>query len=83
VKYGALSVDDGTVDLSWRIEPGPPRRLAITWREAGGPPVTPPERQGFGSRLINHVIASDLDGAVTTDFAPDGLVCTIDAPFPT
>ena len=83
LKYGALSVDEGRVDLSWQVEPGTPRRLAITWRETGGPPVEPPSRRGFGSRLINQVIASDLDGAVSADFATDGLVCTIDAPLPT
>lgn len=83
LKYGALSVDQGTVELSWTIDPGPPRRLTIAWREGGGPPVAPPGRQGFGSRLINQVIASDLDGAVDIDFVPAGLACTIDAPLPT
>lgn len=81
LKYGALSVDDGTVALTWRIAEGSPQCLAIAWREAGGPAVMPPGHQGFGSRLINQVIASDLDGTVAIDFAPDGLVCTIDAPL--
>jgi two-component sensor histidine kinase len=83
LKYGALSVDEGTVALTWRIDGESPQRLAIVWREAGGPAVKPPEHHGFGSRLINQVIASDLDGTVAIDFAPDGLVCTIEAPFPT
>lgn len=79
LKYGALSVDEGVVDLAWRTEPG---RLVIAWREAGGPPVVAPSRKGFGSRLINQVIASDLDGTVATAFDPGGLACTITAPFP-
>ena len=82
LKYGSLSVDEGTVDLAWRFDPATPRRLAISWREANGPPVAPPSRRGFGSRLIDQVIASDLDGTVAMDFHPDGLACTITAPFP-
>ena len=82
LKYGSLSVDEGTVDLAWRFDPATPRRLAISWCEANGPPVAPPSRRGFGSRLIDQVIASDLDGTVAMDFHPDGLACTITAPFP-
>ncbi len=82
LKYGSLSVDAGTVDLAWRIDSAMPRRLAISWREASGPPVAPPSRRGFGSRLIDQVIASDLDGTVAMEFHPGGLACTITAPFP-
>ena len=50
VKYGALSGPAGRVSLQWRLDEG---ELRVRWRESGGPPVTPPVRVGFGSRLID------------------------------
>jgi two-component sensor histidine kinase len=54
-KYGALSVPEGRVQLEWRVEPGGRKgeELALCWREHDGPPVTPPTRTGFGTRLID------------------------------
>ena len=75
-KYGALSAEGGRVSISWRAEGG---LLRIEWRESGGPPVAPPERRGFGSRLIERGLAADLGGRAELDFGPDGLVCTIEA----
>ena len=54
-------------------------QLVIVWRERGGPPVTPPERTGFGMRMIERVLASDLGGHVSLDFSAQGLQCTIEA----
>ena len=56
--------------------------LRFCWREDGGPPVVPPTRRGFGSRLIERSLARDLDGRVTIHFEPKGVVCTIAAPLP-
>ena len=56
LKYGALSVPDGRVEVRWhegRAEGV--RRLVFTWNELGGPPVSPPARKGFGSRLIDSM----------------------------
>lgn len=55
----------------------------VVWREHGGPSVSPPTRRGFGSFLLERTLAQDLDGRVTTEFRPEGLVCSIDAPLPT
>lgn len=79
VKYGALSADGGRVALTWRVTPE--RVLDIGWRESGGPAVVAPARRGFGSFMIESVLARDLDGEVSLDFRPDGLVCTIRAPL--
>jgi PAS domain S-box-containing protein len=84
VKYGALSNEQGTVGISWTVVPGDGgSRLVLHWRESGGPPVQAPSRRGFGSRLIERSLAQDLDGEVTIDFAPAGIVCTVDAPLET
>ena len=58
------------------------RRLKLRWTESGGPAVTPPARQGFGSRLIEQALAMELGGEVRIHYEPAGVVCTIDAPLP-
>ncbi|MBL8555896.1 MAG: PAS domain-containing protein [Phenylobacterium sp.] len=73
-KYGALSVAAGRVTVSWRVVRG---ELALTWRETGGPPVWPPVRSGFGTRLIERSLKGPLGGAAEQTFAPEGVVCRI------
>ena len=80
-KYGALSNDAGRVNLVWKRSEGARPQLTIVWREHGGPPVTPPKTHGFGSLLLERALAKDLDGTVTTEFRPEGLICTIVAPI--
>jgi two-component sensor histidine kinase len=75
LKYGALSAPSGVVELGWTLRGD---RVALTWRERGGPPVTPPQRQGFGTRFISRALAADAAGSATLDFAPEGLICTIE-----
>jgi two-component sensor histidine kinase len=80
VKYGALSTPEGRVAVRWsldRAQAGP--RLLLRWEESGGPLVEPPQRRGFGSRLIERSLAQDLDGAARIEFAPGGVVCTLEA----
>jgi PAS domain S-box-containing protein len=77
-KYGALSGKTGLVTIDWAVEDG---ELRIRWSERGGPAVTPPSRSGFGRVLLERALASDLDGDVTLDFAPEGLTCTIVLPL--
>jgi two-component system CheB/CheR fusion protein len=79
-KHGSLSIPGGAVELTWRCEVDEGRRvLTVTWRESKGQPVKPPNRKGLGSTLIEHAIPG---AAVSRDFAPDGLVCTITVPLP-
>ena len=77
LRHGALSNTGGTVDLRWSVEDG---RLKLVWREAGGPPVEPPERPGYGVRIVERVLAAEFDGEAAIDFAPDGIVFRLDAP---
>lgn len=76
VKHGALSAPEGRVDVEWSVDGG---RLALTWRESGGPP--PPARvtRGFGARLLERGLSAELNGSVTLDFRPEGLVCRMQA----
>jgi PAS domain S-box-containing protein len=81
-KYGSLSVPAGRVDLHWRIVHAPSQQpiLWLEWRESGGPQVSPPERQGFGSRFIEGSIGSELQGTARLSFDPAGLRCTMEIP---
>jgi PAS domain S-box-containing protein len=82
-KYGALSNRTGRVAVEWSLEPGGPAGLLrFSWRETGGPPVQPPNRQGFGSRLLQRVLITQVQAEVTTDYAPGGFSLTMRAPIP-
>jgi PAS domain S-box-containing protein len=77
VKYGALSVPSGRVSVTWElVHEGQKHRTKICWMERGGPPVVPPTRKGFGSRLIERVLDSKTGGS-NFDFKPQGLTCTL------
>jgi len=84
VKYGALSTAGGRVDLSWKVQPDldGSAKLRLDWRESGGPPVQPPKRAGFGTRLIERGLSTDLQGRVAIEYRPDGVVCAIEAALP-
>jgi two-component sensor histidine kinase len=72
-KYGALSRPDGRVLISWQEVDG---LIRLEWSEEGGPPVTPPEKHGFGSRIVTQSLKS-LSGSITPTFAAEGLRCSI------
>lgn len=75
-KYGALSAPEGRVSISWQHENG---RLRIVWEEHEGPEVTPPERKGFGSTLIERLLSAELRGQAKISYEENGVVCVIDA----
>ena len=77
-KYGALSSPQGRIDIRWRIED---ERLHFTWQERDGPPVTKPEHKGFGSRLLERLLVSDLHAEIDLDYAPSGVRFSITAPL--
>lgn len=82
-KYGALRNAAGRINLTWTVAKDiDPSRLRLTWRETGGPPVTPPTRKGFGSRLIQRGLAAEFVGEVKMDFQPQGLICQVDVALP-
>jgi PAS domain S-box-containing protein len=84
-KYGALSnADAGKIDIAWEVDPGPEGRhqMRFRWQESGGPPVQPNGHKGFGSRLIEGVLAHELDGEVRLSYGVAGVVCQINMPIP-
>ncbi|WP_414087767.1 PAS domain S-box protein [Rhizobium sp. BR 314] len=78
-KYGALSTSDGRVAIVWSLETQEAERLVLRWQETGGPIVTPPTRKGFGSRLIENLLAAELNGQVNITYDPGGLICEVHA----
>jgi PAS domain S-box-containing protein len=79
-KYGALSGPGGRVAIRWSVEPGEPRRFVLTWEESDGPPVAPPTRRGFGTRLVTS-LARELGGEGTLAYDPAGVRWRVEAPL--
>ena len=75
LKYGALSCPGGKVAIRWsRTKHG----FCLCWRESGGPPVTPPQRTGFGTRLICDVPRHNLSARVQLTYSRDGVAWTLE-----
>jgi len=78
LKYGALSAPEGSVMFRWSAVPCEDgERIEFLWKEDGGPPPKPPERDGYGHRMIRSVAAREIDGEAEIDYQPNGLVCRI------
>lgn len=75
-KYGALSNGTGTVSVTWEMDEQP-SQLRVEWQEQGGPPVAPPKKEGFGSRLLRE----SLPGSTRVAYLPSGLRCQIHVPM--
>lgn len=77
-KYGALKLEDGVVELEWRVENGV---LTIEWAECGGPPMAgPPATTGFGTRLSQSTVVGQFGGDLRYDWRPEGLAVRITVP---
>jgi two-component system CheB/CheR fusion protein len=80
-KYGALSIPDGKVEIRWSVEDGGDEpKLMFRWQERGGPRITPPQRTGFGTTLLNSAI-SGADGKPRIEYSPEGVRYTLDVPL--
>ena len=77
-KYGALSAAEGRVQVEWSRAPD--GRLVLRWTETGGPPVNPPTRRGFGTRVMESMIRGQAKGEVRFDWRVEGLACEIVLP---
>ncbi len=72
-KHGALSSDEGRIDISWEVTSEEEPALELTWQEKGGPIVVRPERDGFGGKVINRIISRQLHANVSTQWNEDGI----------
>ena len=81
-KYGALSVPNGRLKVAWSLEPtmGEPAYVVLEWSETEGPPVRPPTKKGFGSLVIERMVAAAVNGKVRLEFAPTGLYWRLEFP---
>lgn len=82
-KHGALSTQDGRVTITWSVaDTGTGKVLHLDWSEIDGPPVKPPTRQGFGSRLLQRVLTAQVRADIATTYQPEGFRLTMKAPLP-
>ena len=77
-KYGAMSVEDGRIQISWETAP---RGLTIHWVESNVPGIEEPSRGGYGMRVIKGGIEGQLGGKADFDWLAEGLSCTLLVPF--
>ncbi|MFC7704664.1 HWE histidine kinase domain-containing protein [Plastorhodobacter daqingensis] len=81
-KYGAFSCPTGRVHVYWsRLDEGEGERLILRWMESGGPPVSNPEREGFGTQLIRSLVAGTMGGTIRMIWEPQGLEAVLNLPW--
>lgn len=80
-KYGALANDQGRVDIRWRLSGnGEERRFRLEWIEHTDTPPQPPQRRGFGFRVLSDMACHALDADVSLEYPSAGFAWTVDAP---
>ena len=81
-KYGALSKQRGTIEITWQVNGSLDKAVELVWQERGGPKVKANAKAsaGFGTTLIDRVIRHDLDGKTKIDFDSEGVRWTIAFP---
>ena len=82
IEHGASGDGSGRVDVSWRVEAGAAEpTLALMWKESGGAGLSEPSRRGFGTAVLEDMLAYDLGGRTVLSYEPDGLRCDIRLPL--
>jgi two-component sensor histidine kinase len=76
-KYGALSTDAGRVGISWETVGD---IFSMNWTEREGPPISAPERRGFGTVVMEAMAARSVDGKVDLDYPPSGVTWRLSCP---
>jgi PAS domain S-box-containing protein len=83
LRYGALSVPEGTIDVRWTTDGAPePNAIDLVWRELNGPPVKVPTEVGFGAKLIDRLLKRGLGADVHVTWGETGLILRITLPVP-
>jgi two-component sensor histidine kinase/CheY-like chemotaxis protein len=82
VKYGALSGDQGRIEIAWEIDSsGAEPVFSIRWTESGGPPILLPTHRGFGTTVITKMVEMGLDGEAVLDYLSTGLIWRLACPL--
>ena len=82
-KHGCLSRPEGRLTAQWQVNHASDKPvLALRWCESHGPPVSVPEKRGFGTVLIERSLPYALGGEAQLNFAPGGVICDISLPLP-
>jgi two-component sensor histidine kinase len=82
VRHGSLSVPEGRVEVAWDLKQMDGRRtLHLEWTERDGPPVQTPQQRGFGSTLLDRVLAMQANAKVQITFDAEGLTFRMEAPL--
>jgi PAS domain S-box-containing protein len=78
IKYGALSMPEGQVSFTWHVEDaGDDATIVMEWIENGAAQSAPPEREGYGGRVIKFIPSREKNGKVDVEFRPDGYYCRV------
>lgn len=70
LKYGALSVPTGRVEVGWVVESD---QVTLSWRESGGPQVVAPNHAGFGTEVLTAALEHELKAMVNLNYHASGL----------
>jgi GAF domain-containing protein len=82
VRHGALSVPQGRVEVRWDLtRRDGKRKLILSWAEHDGPPVQEPRKRGFGSTLLERVLALQANAEVRIAYGREGLTFRLEAPL--
>jgi two-component sensor histidine kinase/CheY-like chemotaxis protein len=82
VKYGALSADEGRIEITWETNStGAQSVFSIRWAERDGPPVAVPSHRGFGTTVVTRMVEMSLDGEAVLDYSSTGLVWRLVCPL--
>ncbi|MBQ0772898.1 MAG: sensor histidine kinase, partial [Sphingomonadales bacterium] len=80
-KYGALSNEQGMINIDWNFTSATAQsELELRWQESGGPQVSPPNRKGFGTTLIERALAAQMRGETAIEYLPSGVTFTCSFP---
>jgi two-component sensor histidine kinase/CheY-like chemotaxis protein len=82
VKYGALSGEEGRIDIDWEIDSsGAEPVFSICWTERNGPPIDAPIHRGFGTTVVTKMVEMSLDGETVLDYSSTGLIWRFACPL--
>jgi two-component sensor histidine kinase len=82
IRFGALSVPEGRIEVTWNLSNNDGRRwLYLEWVECGGPAVSKPQHKGFGTSVLERVLALQTNGSVHVSFDPAGVRFTLKTPL--